>query len=49
MGVRPRAYLIVAAGQRLDAPTLAEIAERPTSVGDPIELVRACSRRADAA
>ena len=42
--MRPQAYLAVAAGQALYAPTLealAEIAECATCVGDPIALVRA--------
>jgi len=42
--VRPDAYLIVAAGQRLYASTpeeLAEIAECALGAGDRIELVRA--------
>jgi hypothetical protein len=42
--VRPDAYLIVAAGQRLYAPTpeeLAEIAECALEAGDPIEQLRA--------
>jgi hypothetical protein len=42
--VRPDAYLIVAAGQLLHAPTLeelAEIAECAVAVGDRIELLRA--------
>jgi hypothetical protein len=42
--VRPDAYLIVAAGRRLYAPTpeeLAEIAECALEAGDRIELVRA--------
>jgi hypothetical protein len=42
--MQPHAYLIVAAGQRLYAPTLeelAEIAECAARAGDPIELVRA--------
>jgi hypothetical protein len=42
--VRPDAFLIVAAGQRLYAPTpeeLAEIAECAIEAGDRIELVRA--------
>jgi hypothetical protein len=40
-GMRPDAYLIVAAGQRLYAPTLAEIAECAIVAGDRIELLRA--------
>jgi hypothetical protein len=46
--MRPRAYLIVAAGQRLYAPTLeelAEIAECAARAGDPIELLRAGTPR----
>jgi hypothetical protein len=42
--MRPDAYLIVAAGQRLYAPTLdelAETAECAARAGDPIELLRA--------
>jgi hypothetical protein len=42
--MRPRAYLIVAAGQRLYAPTLeelAEIAEWAARAGDPIKVLRA--------
>ena len=42
--MRPDAYLIVAAGRRLYAPTreeLAEIAECALEAGDPIELLRA--------
>jgi hypothetical protein len=41
--MRPQAYLLVAAGQALYAPTLeelAEIAKCATCAGDPIELVR---------
>lgn len=44
--MRPDAYLIVAAGQPLYAPTvavLAEIAECAIATGDPIELLRARS------
>jgi hypothetical protein len=43
-GVRPDAYLMVAAGQRLYAPSLeelAEIAECAREADDPIELLRA--------
>ena len=46
--MRPHAFLIVAAGQRLYAPTLeelAEIAECAARAGDPIELLRASSPR----
>jgi hypothetical protein len=46
--MRPRAYLIVAAGQRMYAPTLdelAEIAECAARAGDPIELLRAHTPR----
>jgi hypothetical protein len=42
--MRPDAYLIVAAGQPLYAPTiteLAEIAECAVEAGDPIERLRA--------
>jgi hypothetical protein len=41
--VRPNAYLLIAAGQPLYAPTpeeLAEIAEYAIGAGDRIELVR---------
>jgi hypothetical protein len=47
-GMQPRAYLIVAAGERLYAPTLeelAEIAERAARAQDPIELLRAHTPR----
>jgi hypothetical protein len=46
--MRPDAYLIVAAGQRLFAPTLeelVEIAECAVRAGDAIELLRARTRR----
>lgn len=46
--VRPDAYLIVAAGQRLYAPTLeelAEIAECAIAAGDEIERLRARRRQ----
>jgi hypothetical protein len=46
--MRPHAYLIVAAGQRLFAPTLeelVEIAECAARAGDAIELLRARTRR----
>jgi hypothetical protein len=46
--MRPDAYLIVAAGQRLYAPTLeeqVEIAECAALAGDPIELLPARTRR----
>jgi hypothetical protein len=47
-GMRPHAFLIVAAGQRLYAPTLeelAEIAECAARADDPIELLRARTPR----
>lgn len=46
--MRPDAYLIVADGQRLYAPTLeelAEIAECAARAGDSIELLRARTPR----
>jgi hypothetical protein len=46
--VRPDAYLMIAAGQRLYAPTLeelAEIAECAARADDPIELLRARTPR----
>jgi hypothetical protein len=46
--MRPGAYLIVAAGQPLYAPTLeelAELAECAARAGDPIELLRAHTPR----
>jgi hypothetical protein len=46
--MRPQAFLIVAAGRRLQVPTLeelAKIAECATRAGDPIELLRARTPR----
>jgi hypothetical protein len=46
--MQPRAYLIVAAGQPLYAPTLeelAELAECAARAGDPIERLRAHTPR----
>jgi hypothetical protein len=46
--MRPHAYLIIAAGQRLFAPTLeelVEIAECAVRAGDAIELLRARTPR----
>jgi hypothetical protein len=43
--VWPDAYLIVAAGRALYAPMLAEIAECAIEARDPIELLRARTRK----